>query len=97
VPLRFSFCGKGSFDFCGKSKLVRGMDLESSLLLEAYSLDVAASYCTEAPFGYLKLKLDCISGFLHPECDNLFLWVFCPLLIFFKKNSIPAVIPLSGR
>ncbi|KAJ6973987.1 hypothetical protein NC653_030134 [Populus alba x Populus x berolinensis] len=67
---------------------MRGMDLESSLLLEAYSLDVAASYCTEAPFGYLKLKLDCISGFLHPECDVLFLG--------FSALCIPAVVPLSG-
>lgn len=47
VRMRFSFCDKGSFDFCGKSKLVRGMDLESSLLLEAFFLDVAVSYCTE--------------------------------------------------
>jgi len=66
--------------------------------LEAYSLDVAVSYCTEAPFGYLKLKLDCISGFLHPECDVLFFgFSALSLLNFQKTNSIPAVVPLSGR
>lgn len=32
VAMRLCFCAKGSFDFCGKSELVCGMDVDSSLL-----------------------------------------------------------------
>lgn len=85
VRMHFSFCCKRSFDFCGKSNWCVAW-----ISSQAYSLKPSSQMLQfpTAQNGYLKLKLDCISGFLHPECDVLFLGFSALSPLNFQKTIL---------